>query len=428
MTTTILPSVAGLPTTGPIGSGELKRAIERTGRFPQISLLVQPLQSSPSSVIAFGQFSIDKFLSYSFSSSVLTPVDSFTFAFAVPDGPPLNELVTEGDIVSLSVNDVLLATGIVDQPEVETDHQFGEKGVITGRDLMGQLEDQDAISFDSTPIWGDALTLFNGVAKLCADTRINVGNIVLQGDTPTASNLLLATEPGESKLAALQRFLEPLNCIAWMSSAGKLVIGKPNMAQAPLGLIICSKELRYSNVLSMRVVRASTQIPNIIVPIWTGQETTVNRVSPEQALVNAAQGPNRLLKLGHRLPKTVVVSTPTGSDAQSLSGVNAFQAGAGNILQAYAKREMARKNVTEIQVQAVVAGHCDENGQPYRTDSVYHVTYDRGGIDENMYLYQVDYTLSEEGQKTNLYFCRLGSIVADNTAPGQSLASFTGGL
>jgi prophage tail gpP-like protein len=330
----------------------------------------------------------------------------------------MTDVVNEGDIITLTANDVPLGVGLVDQPEIEVDHQWGEKWTITGRDLMAQLEDQDAISFDSTPIWSDGVSLFNGVAKLCADTRINVGNIVLQGSTPTQSNILLATEPGESKLAALQRFLEPLNCVAWMSPAGKLIVGKPDMAQGPSGLLICSKELGLSNVLSMRVTRASTQIPNIIVPIWTGQETTVNRVSPEQALVNSAAGPNRLLKLGHRLPKTVVVSTPQGSDAQSLSGINAFQAGAGNVLQSYAKREIARKNVGELQVQAVVAGHCDEAGNPYRTDSVYHITFDRGDVDENMYLYQVEYVLSEEGQRTNLYFCRLGSIVADNAAPG----------
>ncbi len=94
------------------------------------------------------------------------------------------------------------------------------------------------------------------------------------------------------------------------------------------------------------------------------------------------------------------------------------RAGGGNILQAYAKREIARRNVNEIIVQAVVPGHYNEEGEPYVTDTVYHVEYDRGGVDENMYLFQTDYGLNaERGQHTNLYFCRLGSIVADVRAP-----------
>jgi prophage tail gpP-like protein len=203
-----------------------------------------------------------------------------------------------------------------------------------------------------------------------------------------------------------------------MGPDGTLIIGKPNMAQKARGRIFLHKEKRQSNVLSMRVTRASTAIPNLIVPIWAGQETTVDRVAPEQALMNGAAGPARLYKLGHRVPKSVVVSTPTATDPQGLSQINAIQAAGGNLLQAAAKRELARRNVGEIVVEAVVPGHYDENGLPYVPDTVYHVEYDRGSVDESMYLYQVDYSLEESGgQRTNLFFCRLGAIVADVRAP-----------
>lgn len=393
---------------GQIGSGGLLSTLAKTGRMPPVSLVVKPLRTGSPNV------TLDRFLSYQFTSSILIPVDTFSFAFAAPDGPPLPELIQEGDIVVLSANNVQLATGIIDQTEVETDGEFGEKCSITGRDLMGQLEDQDAISLDSKPIFANSISVENGVKALLRDTRIT--KIELRS-SPSA-NYLLATEPGESKLASLQRFVEPLNCLAWMGPSGQIIVGKPNMSQKERGKIILNKKNRTSNVLSMSVTRASTQIPNVIVPVWSGQEIVTDRVPPQQRLYNAATGPARLFKLGHRLPKSVVVSAPNATDPQGLSSVNALKAGGQNILQAYAKREIARQNQKELIVQAVVPGHFNENGEPYVTDTVYRVQYDRGGVDENMYLFQVDYVLDESGgQRTNLYFCKLGTIVSDVRAP-----------
>lgn len=381
--------------------------VGKTGRFPPVSLTIKPLDNS-------GNIVLDRFLSYNFTSSILIPVDTFNFNFVAPDGPALPSVIKEGDIVVLSANNIQLATGLIDQTEVETDGDFGEKGAISGRDLMAQLEDQDAISLDSKPLFANALSVQNGVRALLGDTRIN--RVELRG-APN-SNYLLATEPGESKLAALQRFLEPLNCISWMGPQGQIIVGKPNFSQKARGHLYLSKTRRQSNVLHMKVTRASTQIANVIVPVWSGQEIVTDRVPPQQRLYNAAKGPARLFKLGHRLPKTVVVSAPNATDPQGLAGVNSLKAGGSNILQAYAKREIARQNQKELLVQAVVPGHFNDLGEPFVTDTVYRVEYDRGMVDENMYLYQVDYTLDESGgQKTNLYFCRLGTIVSDVKAP-----------
>lgn len=400
--------ITDLPEFGQVGQeNSLQKQLARTGRMPPVSLVIKPLDNSPN-------ITLDRFLSYSFSSSILIPVDTFNFNFVSPDGPALNTMIKDGDIVVLSANNVQLASGIIDQTDIETDADFGEKGSITGRDLMSQLEDNDAISLDSKPLFANALSVQNGVKSLLQNTRIT--QIELRS-TPN-SQYLLATEPGESKLSALQRFLEPLNCLSWMGAAGQIIVGKPNMEQKEKGKLILNKAKRQSNVLSMKAMRSSTQIPNVIVPVWSGQEIVTDRVPPQQRLYNAAYGPQRLFKLGHRLAKTVVVSAPNATDPQGLAGVNSLKAGGANILQAYAKREIARQNQKELIVQAVVPGHFNELGEPYVTDTVYRIEYDRAQIDENMYLFQVDYQLDEEsGQKTNLFFCKLGTIVSDVRAP-----------
>jgi prophage tail gpP-like protein len=419
VTTTVLPSLDSATNFSALGVQGLQRALEINGRMPPVTLYVRPLAGGITGQLTqliAPALKLDRFLSYNFSSSILVPVDSFSFSFVAPDGPPLDDVMKEGDLVTLAANDVPIATGVIDQTYVETENSWGEKGTINGRDLLGQLEDQDAINMDSSPIWGANLTIQGAVRKLLADTRIT--QIELR-DAPQAA-YLLATEPGEKKLAALQRFLEPLNCISWMGPSGQLIIGKPNMSQSKAGRVFLLKGKRNSNVLSMGVTRSSATIPNAVVPIWSGQETTVDRVGKEQVLKNGAPGPARLFKLGHRVPATVVVSTPDATTAQGKAQLNALlvAAGGGNLLQAYAKREIARRNVQEIVVQAVVPGHYNDNGMPYMPDTVYHVEYDRGKVDENMYLYQVDYELTaENGQRSILHFCRLGTIVSDVRAP-----------
>lgn len=388
-------------------SGGIQKILDRTGTMPPVSIVVTPIESSRSS------FRLDRFLAYRFSSSILIPVDTFNFTFAAPDLDPFYSLCKDGDIVTLFANDVPLATGIIDMIDTETDEQFGEKIEITGRDLMSQLEDQDAISIQDTPMWANAAPISQAINTLLTNCRIN--GFRLQ-DAPDGS-YLFATEPGESKLAALQRFLEPLNCLPFMDPNGRLVIGRPNMAQSPLSTFFVLRDQRRSNCTSIKVIRSSTSLPNIIIPIWSGQELVTDRTPIGQRVYNAAEGPNRLRLAGHRVPKTVVVSTPQANSAQSLADINRFKAASGNLLQAHAKREIARANQRELIAQVVVPGHYNENGDPFKIDTVYRVQYDRAILDENMYLFQVEYSADANGQRTSLFFCRLGTIVSDVKAP-----------
>lgn len=399
------------PPMVPVGEGAMLKQLQRTGRLPPVSLQVTPLSGAQ-------PFPLTRFLSYQFSSSILVPVDSFSFNFVAPDDPnPFDQSVKEGDIVTLLANGIPLCTGLLDVTDVETDTGFGEKIMVSGRDLIGQLEDQDAVSLESEILIGQNFTVSSAIRTLIRHTRVPGFN--LKGFTPSKP-YLLATEPGESKLTALQRFCEPLNILFWAAPNGRINIGKPDMKQAPRGTIICSKAQRRSNVMSIKCSRASATIPNAIIPVWAGQEQVVSRISKEQVIYNSARGPKRLRQLGHVLSKATPISNPQGASAQELSDVNRLtaNAGASNLIQAYAKREFARQNHKELIVQAVVLGHFNESGEPWQTDTVYRVNYDRGNVDENMYLFQVEYSMDEStGQRTTLSFCRLGTIVADVEAP-----------
>ena len=279
---------------------------------------------------------------------------------------------------------------------------------------MGQYEDTDSIDIGDEPIWKDAYTLSQVIILLNKTTRIT--EFVLK-DAPTKP-YLFATEPSETKLSSLQRFLEPLNCVAWMSPEGRIVIGRPNMAQTPKGVLFINKAKRESNCTSIKAVRQITKVPNIIVPIWVGQELVQARTPKQNRILNSSKDAARLRQFGHNVIKTVIVSTPEGDSAQDLSELNRLKAGGQNLMQAYAKRELARGKMDELQVQVVVPGHYNDKGEPFLIDTVYKIECDRSSVDENMYLFQAEYSGSEEsGQKTVLSFCRLGAIVSDVRAP-----------
>jgi prophage tail gpP-like protein len=409
----------------------LQSILDRDGRFPPVELRIRPLQpprpnlssigSAVSSAAASVGFAIgganipfDSFLSYSFSSNMLTPVDAFSFTFVAPDDPrPFRDVVQEGDVATLWANGEQLATGLIDDLQIETTPD-GERVTVGGRDLAAQLEDQHAIGLAANPLLGNKVSLTAAARVLIENTRIQ--NVELSGTLDQQN--LFATQPNETKISALQRLVEPCNCLFWMSPEGNLVIGKPNAGALPIGKILCSRERRESNVFSIRSHHRAATVPNIVALMHNEvQNTQVGIVAP-RVFENASPSAQRLKKLGHRVLRTAYVSWPRDASASSLASLadNATLAalGGGDLLEGYAKRIFARGNFDEVQVEAVLPGHYNEDGKPFVPNTVYSVEYDRAGIDENMLLYAVDYAMTpERGQVTTLRFCKVGTIVAD---------------
>lgn len=396
--------------------------LARDGRFPPVTVQITPLDGS-------GNMKVERFISYTFASSIVVPVDTFSFEFRMPDDGTILDIAQDGDIISIFANGVQISQGIIDQTVFDVDGESGERVALAGRNLLCQLEDQDSVSSDSSPIWGQTMKIDAVLGKLLADTRIAT-DFVNKGVPDSAA--LFATEPGESKMTSLMRYLEPFNSLAWQDSNGKLVVGKPSFDASSSGDIYALKKQKKSNVLSMQVTRSSTTIPNVIIPCWTGTETVQYIASKQQAMNNSAAGPKRLLAGGHRVVKSCVVSTPDANTTQGKTDSILLNAGDASFLQAFAKRIIASANMGELLVTATVPGHYNDDGKPYAIDQVYHVLSDRAKLDEFMYLYGVEYSLTEErGQTTTMHLCKLNTIVADTkskTAAADDAGNFGGGI
>lgn len=406
--------------TIPVAEGALLKYLTQNGKTPPVSLSIFFIEDIQQEIF------IQDFISYSFKNSITVPVDSFQcevfYKRIAGQRKP-----KEGDIFVLRANGIAVSTGIVDQLDMETDPSTGTRLSIQGRNLLGQWEDQDSVSIDSKILYGNKYTVTQIVTALSQDTRIDPAR--LQKRSAPSRGYLAATQPGESKLSSMQRYCEALDIYFWTDGDGSLIVGRPDMygvREGIKGSFFCLEASRESNVLVMRSTRSSTQIPNIILPIWNGQESVQALNLPQSALYNNSEGPARLRAFGHRVPKAVVVSTPEGSAPQDLADVNTLlvakqnigaavnKAGASTILQAYAKREMARANVKEIHVQCNIVGHFNSRAEPVLPDQVYRIQYDNDDLDEPMYLMEVEYLLDEKGgPQSRLFFCRQKALVSD---------------
>lgn len=384
------------------------------GRFPPVEMRIAPLTPRRASRRAPKTVVVDNFLSYNFNTSMLIPVDNFSYTFSAPgDDRPFTDYALEGDIVTLTANNTLIGTGIVDQIEIECDGDTGERVTINGRNLLGQLEDQSAVSLNMSPIYASMMPVIEAIEQLLQGTRLPK-KVVNQDSSEFTT--LIATEAGETKLSAILRILEPVNSLVWAGPDGTLIVGKPDFSQGVTGKLMLNKKKRTSNVLSMRAVRSATSIPSRYVACWTALEESVqNRLQKNRIYSNTAEGPARLFREGHTNTKTVVSSITTGADAAGADNASRIiysEKKGTTVLDQMIFRQMAKDNFNELLVTCVMAGHCDENGYPFIPDSVYNIEYDRAGIQENMYLYSVEYQGNDQrGQWTILNFCKLGTIV-----------------
>lgn len=391
---------------------KLSEQLNKFGKLPNVQIVVKPLDRNRKQLI------FKSFVEYSFSSSILVPVDTFHFKVVNPTDSSFSfsQYIQEGDVVVLQAStggpNEPLATGIIDTVDYETNTD-GEWISMIGRTTLGQLEDQDMVTIASDPIWSNKISLLAGIQKICQNTKIQR---ILTQNAGEWNDLLLASEPSESKMSALLRFIEPLNLLVWNTPTGALKVGKPNQSQQgkKSGTIIMDKKNRKSNVYNMKATYNSTKIPNLIVPVWSGQENVQNRISKEQIIRNPSRGPSRLFRRNYVVQKTIVVSTPSGSDPVSLSEINLLKIAGSNLLQAYALRAIAKSNIEELIVRCQVHGHYNDSMEFFQADQQYRVIYPGANIDEAMYLYEVEYTMDKDsGPRTRMSFCRLGRIVAN---------------
>lgn len=351
------------------------------------------------------------FSSYSFDRNILIPASPFRFTAEGVDKAD-RIAIRSGDLVQLFIPyksaplNIPLATGYIDETDMHLNANALDY-VLTGRDTIGVLVDNAAIDKDNNVIFIKSISLADIVALMMQNTRLQSYGKPVSQQAPNG-NILLQTNPGETKINAIQRYLEYTNCLLWSNAAGQPVLGKPNMTQRPLGTLIANPKDKNNNILECRVKRNT----NNAIRIMASQMQNLESVNP--APITMKNQDRDVLKIANDLGGRSVYrvwSLGNGMDAVN----NLSQVGQGNfnsIGHQLTLREIARENMKVLDVEAVVEGHINDSNIPYAIDQIYNIKIDDESVDEPMYVYACRYDLTKDrGMLTTLRLCRLGSIV-----------------
>jgi prophage tail gpP-like protein len=373
--------------------------IEVTAADPARGLTPQPLKT---------------FSSYSFDRNLMVPASPFRFTAEGVDRA-VRKSIRSADTVELYVKNsegqsVQLATGFID----ETDTHVTPTGVsylLTGRDTIGQLVDNAAVDSSNRIIHAgqSELTLLGLAQQLRLGTRIP--SPVKSQRAPQAP-ILFQTNPGETKVNALQRYLEYTNCLVWSLPNGQMVVGKPNMAQAPMGeLRLSYSDPARNNCLEARSRRnTNTAIRKIAVQLQALSIT-------DPSLITQVNADREVRKVSGSLAGRSVYrlfSQGNGTDAVNQLVQVGNSSTPQQIGYTLARRELAQSNMQVLEAEIVVKGHINDSGVPYQIDQVYSVFIEDDDVAENMYVYAAKYDMTKDrGRTTTLRLVRLGTIVAD---------------
>lgn len=367
------------------------------------------------------------FTSYAFERSVLVPASAFRFtAPGVSKATKLS--IRSGDLVSLYVaatNNITqaLGTGIVDETDTHETANSSDYA-ITGRDMMGQLVDNPTIDAANHIINTKEISLDGAFELLIKNTRLNQEFIKQQ--IPTVK-LLFNTHGGETKISALQRYLEFTNCLVWTAPDGRAVLGKPNFYQPRSGKLICNQtSIGANNVVDYRVRRNLNQaIRQIVTQLQTMEQVDAGSFTKVNADKDMAPLVDKLV--GRSV--YAVFSYGQGTDAVNQIFQVGNGAGAPRVIgEALSLRELAKENMKVIDVEMTVEGHTNENGLAYNIDQVYSVEIEEEDVAEDLYVYSCSYELTpNSGAITRLRLCRLGTICADAAVTGSVATTITTG-
>lgn len=357
------------------------------------------------------------FTSYSFERNIMVPASSFRFTAPGVD-PKVRQSIRSGDMVELFVvknngNRILIATGFIDETDTHITPSSVEY-VLTGRDTLGQLVDNAAVDSDNKVIIIEKVSLSTILNFLIQNTQIP--KTIIPQQVPDGP-LLFQTQPGESKLAAFQRYLEFSNCLIWSSPTGQVKLGRPNFTQSPSGSLVLSRtNTGINNLLEARVRRnVHTAIRQIVVQLQdldnvdAGSYTKFN-FSNDVFLISPMLG-------GRSVYQTF--SYGRGNDAINLiTQIGNSDGSPFKIGEALALREIAKDNMKILEVEAVTKGHLNNKGNVYDVDQVYNVQLPDDNVLENMYVYSVGFELTlQHGMTTRLKLVRLGTIVLSDILP-----------
>lgn len=358
---------------------------------------------------------VKNFNSYNFDRNILTPASAFRFT--APGVEKADRMaIRSGDQIRLLITNRLehtavVAVGFIDETDTHVTPGSVEY-VITGRDTIGQLVDNDAVDANNKIVLFDRIGINGLVTAALANTRMPQTYLSKQIDKNVS--FAVASNLGETKINMLQRYLEFVNGLIWANNNGEAIVDKPNFSQTPLTgteLVLKYSDPSGNNILEARVRRNVNQAIRQIVMQLDGTEAASNTYETLNNMEKALK-PYRGTKVGRSVSR--LFSYARGAEIiNQQQGVGHGDLGRHTLSREYAARELARENMRVLDIEIVVEGHFNSAGYIYNIDQVYQVTIEDEDVSEPMYVYAVSYEMTlAHGMLTRLRLCRKFTICA----------------
>lgn len=413
------------------------------------------------------QKEITNWESYSLNRRFLTPTDQWTFTVDTAD-TALNTILVPGAQVQLSVNNAPQCFGYIDKKRVEVGEQ-GTRITITGRDVLGPVVDSTvdpAFAFTASTtlvtFLAALLAPFGIVRMYNADTynlQMMTGypagvRMATGGSTVTAQNLggasivgttvTVDTQPtrpdlhtlqltqakphaGEGVFAYADRMMRRLGLTMWALADGSgVVVGVPDYSGAATQQILHKTDASRTknNVEPGSWVEYDlSEQPSCIVATGFGSGQDTQKSKLRVIMVNELTG---LDANGNLLPDIQAIKKryPSADVIPLRSQVSSLARPQGDPLinrpfflkddesknlaqlEAFARREMGRRQQKALACNYVVKGHTSDGVHPWAVNTMVTVDDDVFGVSGPMWVVERTFSKSGSGTQTVLKLIR----------------------
>lgn len=309
------------------------------------------------SIVVDGQ-QVDGWTTYSFESSMVRPVDSFTLAR--PFDAQIHRLLTADSKIKIKIDDTAILVGYIDERK-KVSSRDGSMTQIIGRDKAGHMVQESApfISYNGLDLLVVAQKLADPwftkvVLSDARNRRVRTGRYGHKASAPTEPLILKVrrktwqVEPGQPRWKILEELVSEAGYLMWSSADGEeLIIGKPNYKQDVQFLLLHTApgSTRKATVESMTITESVADRFSLIMAVGSGQGDSVNygeSTVTRRGIVRNGSNPDGTGN-DFKVPKRLVLSE------HHLTNVDEAQA--------RAQQEMNRRDIHALTVEAGLHSH-----------------------------------------------------------------------
>lgn len=402
-----------------------------------------------------GQFQIERFTEYSFSSEFLQPTDGWSFTIGAEElSDDETKALKTGASVQLIVNDQVLSAGYIDAITCEAQRGSGLEYKVEGRDRLSRAVDACA---DPTSSLKENQTLADALQQLfkpygwsnedqfvidaSADRNIRTNRYRSKTKKSEAKGFgrralkqykihQLRPYPREGVFEFASRLAHRFGLHIWLSPDGEaLYVSTPDFAQEPSYRLVRNTS-GETNVLSGSVKRSLQEQPSHIIADGYsgggefGKSRMVVIMFNNTVSMGSLPLPPDIKKYEAAGAKFIEGPTFPFDTLPTLSAwrpsyLHDDESQTFEHLEAFVRREMSLLQRKSLEASYEVEGHgqtVDGNFVPWVIDTVVHVKDSPAGIEEDLYVQGVHYKKTRNaGTTTSLSLIRLNTLVFSDT-------------